>query len=588
MPFGRRRSRTTTLVAILLLTAGLAGVLAWQAADAAQSHRATAEGAMRDYANFAAYEFTSYSKDVLYSNVLFAFGGLESLEPRAYGPLPDPSVLANEKNRKLLCNCDSSRYYFRYDLRDNSYKTSGETPSTAMRAWIRDTLPRHVRSEYKDDWGYAVLFRTVANKTRGVVYQLKRDSESEPIVAYGFELCLNDFAPPAYRRVMEHWTVLPPSLTRGAPNDSLFSVRIYDADDNLVYASPVQYKSPFVGKYQLASFGGITTKVILRPELADALLIGGLPKSRVPLLLSVFALTLVLAGVGVQQLRREGELARLRSDFIASVSHELRTPLAQVRMFAETLLLGRVRSEAERTRSLQIIDQEARRLGHLVENILQFSRAERRAIKLARVPTDVGAEIREAIEAFSPVARARRVEVCDFCEDDVTGVVDPGALRQVVLNLLDNAVKYGPVGQTVTVRLSRAGDLACLAVEDQGPGIDPGDRDRVWLPFQRLDAAVSTAVAGSGIGLAIVAELVTLHGGRARVEDAPGRGARFVIEIPLTSPTGAHDAHHDPKGVGSRLAGVGSRVPLETSMALATPDSRDPRPATDSSALRDA
>ena len=90
------------------------------------------------------------------------------------------------------------------------------------------------------------------------------------------------------------------------------------------------------------------------------------------------------------QLRRESELARLRSDFIASVSHELRTPLAQVRMFAETLLLGRVRSEEERLRSLQIVDQEARRLTHLVENILQFSRAEREAIRLAPVPSRAG------------------------------------------------------------------------------------------------------------------------------------------------------------------------------------------------------
>ena len=127
MPFGRSgapRSRTRTLVAILLLTAGLAGVLAWQAADAAHSHRATAEGAMRDYANFAAYEFTSYSKDVLYSSVLYAFRPIETLEASATGPLPDPSVLATEKNRKLLCNCDSSRYYFRLDLRDGSYATS--------------------------------------------------------------------------------------------------------------------------------------------------------------------------------------------------------------------------------------------------------------------------------------------------------------------------------------------------------------------------------------------------------------------------------------------------------------------------------
>ena len=145
------------------------------------------------------------------------------------------------------------------------------------------------------------------------------------------------------------------------------------------------------------------------------------------------------------QLRRESELARLRSDFIASVSHELRTPLAQVRMFAETLLLGRVRSEEERLRSLQIVDQEARRLTHLVENILQFSRAERQAIRLAPVPSELASQVTEAVEAFAPVARSRHVVVQTALENDVVCVVDPAALRQILLNLLDNAVKYGPI-----------------------------------------------------------------------------------------------------------------------------------------------
>jgi signal transduction histidine kinase len=233
------------------------------------------------------------------------------------------------------------------------------------------------------------------------------------------------------------------------------------------------------------------------------------------------------------QLRRESDLARLRSDFNASVSHELRTPLAQVRMFAETLLLGRVRSDEERLRSLQIVDQEARRLTHLVENILQFSRAEREAIRLAPVPSELASQVREAIEAFAPVARARHVVVQTSLENDVVCLVDPAALRQILLNLLDNAVKYGPLGQTVTITLKRTGDRARLMVDDQGPGIPPDQRNRVWEPYQRLESAVSAAVAGSGIGLAVVAQLVALHNGRAWVEAGSGRGARFVVEIPL-------------------------------------------------------
>jgi CheY-like chemotaxis protein len=144
------------------------------------------------------------------------------------------------------------------------------------------------------------------------------------------------------------------------------------------------------------------------------------------------------------QLRREQELARLREDFVASVSHELRTPLAQVRMFAETLRLGRIRSEGERARSLEIIDQEARRLTHLVENILLFSRPSGTQVRLSPRPCVLSAEVREALHSFAPIAAARRVASSQSLDDDACAMVDVEAFRQIVLNLVDNAIKYSP------------------------------------------------------------------------------------------------------------------------------------------------
>jgi signal transduction histidine kinase len=241
-------------------------------------------------------------------------------------------------------------------------------------------------------------------------------------------------------------------------------------------------------------------------------------------------MTALLIVVAVVQLRREAELARLRSDFVSSVSHELRTPLAQIRMFAETLLLGRVRSDAERTRSMEIIDQEARRLAHLVENVLHFSRAERQSLRLCPEPTPLAAHVREISETFAPIARARRVDVQLSIDEDVVVRVDRNALRQMLLNLLDNAIKYGPPGQTVTVGVRGDGDRARLWVEDEGPGIDPSQRERIFDPFVRLDRDANSAIGGSGIGLSVVRELAQMHGGRAYAE--PGdHGARFVIEL---------------------------------------------------------
>ena len=532
------RSRTTSLVAILVVTVAVAAFLAFEAWDAAHRHRATAERAIRDYAKFAAWEFSVSAKEVLYSTLVWAFSPVGMLDGRDLdGPLPGPSILDHEKSSHLLCARDSSRYFFRLDLRDDSFVTSGEEPATSMRQWMLDTLPKNAKT-YKPDWVYEVVSGTVEGQTRSIVYQLKRDRAGRPAVAYGFELCFAQFAADGLRKVMAHYAILPPSLTGGVPNDSvsndsIFSARVFDGNGHMIFESGVQYPDTYTGAYKLDYFGGLKSVISLRPALAKTLLIGELPSERLPLLLGVLGLSAALAAIGVMQLRRESDLARLRSDFIASVSHELRTPLAQVRMFAETLLLGRVRSDEERLRSLQIVDQEARRLTHLVENILQFSRAEREAIRLAPVPSELASQVREAIEAFAPVARARHVVVQTSLENDVVCLVDPAALRQILLNLLDNAVKYGPLGQTVTITLRRTGDRARLMVEDQGPGIPPDQRNRVWEPYQRLESAVSAAVAGSGIGLAVVAQLVALHNGRAWVEAGPGRGARFVVEIPL-------------------------------------------------------
>ncbi|MFL5457564.1 MAG: sensor histidine kinase [Myxococcales bacterium] len=531
------RSRTTSLVGILVLTVALAAFLAFEAWDAGHRHRATAARAIHDYANFAAWEFSASAKEQLYSTLVWAFSPTGTLDARDLdGPLPGPSILDHEKSSHLLCARDSSRYFFRLDLRDGSFVTSGEEPATSMRAWMLDTLPKNAKT-YKQDWVYEVVSGSVDGQSRSIVYQLKRDRASRPAVAYGFELCFTQFAAEGLKKVMAHYAILPPSLTGGVPNDSvsndsIFSARVFDGNGHLIFKSGVQYPDTYTGYYKLDYFGGLKSVIALRPTLARKLLIGDLPSERLPLLLGVLALSTALAAIGVMQLRRESELARLRSDFIASVSHELRTPLAQVRMFAETLLLGRVRNEDERLRSLQIVDQEARRLTHLVENILQFSRAEREAIRLAPVPSELASQVREAVEAFTPVARSRHVTVQTALENDVVCLVDPAALRQILLNLLDNAVKYGPLGQTVTITLRRLGDRARIIVDDEGPGIPPEHRERIWEPYQRLDSAVSAAVAGSGIGLAVVAQLVALHHGRAWAEAAPGRGARFVVEIP--------------------------------------------------------
>src|SRR5688572_32871728 len=179
---------------------------------------------------------------------------------------------------------------------------------------------------------------------------------------------------------------------------------------------------------------------------------------------------------------------------------------------------------------MEIIDQEARRLAHLVENVLHFSRAERQSLRLCPVPTLLAPQVREIAESFAPIARARRADVHLVMDETVAVRVDRNALRQMLLNLLDNAIKYGPVGQTVTVGVGANSDRARIWVEDEGPGIDVTQRDRIFEPFFRIDRDANSAIGGSGIGLSVVRELAVMHGGRAFAE-AGERGDRFVIEL---------------------------------------------------------
>jgi signal transduction histidine kinase len=145
---------------------------------------------------------------------------------------------------------------------------------------------------------------------------------------------------------------------------------------------------------------------------------------------------------------------------------------------------------------------------------------------------DLGALARDTIDGFAPIAAARRIAIVAELAEGQRVKADPGAVRQVLLNLLDNAVKYGPAGEPVTVSVSWDGDRARIRVDDRGPGIPADSRQRIWERFARLDRDIESAVAGSGIGLAIVAELVTSMGGLYHVQEAPGGGARFVVEIP--------------------------------------------------------
>jgi signal transduction histidine kinase len=317
--------------------------------------------------------------------------------------------------------------------------------------------------------------------------------------------------------------------------DSIFRTEVHLGDASLAQTTDAPYASPERVSTRVlngAMFPGMSWNVGVLPVARHLFVPRDTFWLSPVLLLGVMAMIASVIGMAIALVRREEELHRLRSDLISGVSHELRTPLAQIRMFAETLLLGRIRTEAERRRSLEVIDQEAKRLSHFVENMLQFAKGEAGRTKLAPEPTSFAIEVRRAVESFAPMCQARGVEVRTELEEGVTASVDRAALRRIMLNLMENALKYGPDEQRITVGIAIFNDTVRLWVDDEGEGIPRLERERVFDSFYRLSRELDRRITGSGIGLAVVRQLATLHGGRAWADEAPGGGARLVVEFP--------------------------------------------------------
>jgi signal transduction histidine kinase len=331
--------------------------------------------------------------------------------------------------------------------------------------------------------------------------------------------------------------LLPGSLTEAAQNREYLSIDVRDAYGRSVYRSGSKDASFETERPLGSSHGQMQVRLAINEAAASRLIIGGVPQSRLPFLMSLLAIAFGLLAIGAWQVQRERRLAQMRVDFVRSASHELRTPLAQIRLFTETLQLGRVRSWSEVVKSLAFVDQQSRRLSRLVENLLTFANGgQQRRANLESI--DLGAFLADIAAGFQPIAEALgqqlRVDTANAC----VARADRGWLTQIVLNLLDNATKYGPTGQTVTLLVERDNQQARIVVEDQGPGIPSADRERIFAPFVRLSRDHEARTGGTGIGLAVAADLVAAMHGRIWAGEAR-HGARFVLALPAVEPSEA-------------------------------------------------
>ena len=256
----------------------------------------------------------------------------------------------------------------------------------------------------------------------------------------------------------------------------------------------------------------------------------------------IFALAVSVVLGGLMILRdagREVQVARLRSEFVANVSHELRTPLTSIRMYAETLLMGRYRSNEQMQDYLTTLLHESRRLSLLVDNVLDFARIERGDRTYQRQPCNLETVARDALETFGGVFAAEGFEVEEAIAAELPPVLaDQEAVEGAVANILGNAVKFSSEHKTIRLAVEQRGAEVVVEVADRGIGLPAGEEERIFEQFHR--GANATSTAGTGLGLSLVKNVVEAHGGRVEAANRPGGGSVFRLYFPVHTEDNAH------------------------------------------------
>ncbi len=536
----------------------------------ARERRESAEGTVRDYAMFASYLYST--RAYLFARERAAAAFDHSINPSAAwmrGALPPVTALSAIPDTAEHCGPRNKWpvYRFRLDLPARTITYAGGRPAPQIEAIIRDSIPKLANRPWVRLTRFGYVFVDAPGGREAVAYAPMFDSDTSLLAVYGYRSCYGVRDTMDYNTLIRVVKVLPqmtPSYSDrkarsardsahraseiaddsmmgskwsfGMPAESLLTLTISDAQHRQIYQAPQGGRSSnYYGVAPLKFVGDVTFWVSLRPDVAQYLVSGGIPESRVPVSLLFLAGTIVLAIAGFASLRSEIRLVKSRQRFLANVSHELRTPLQQILMFVQLLRLGRTRNEAERERSLEIIERETHRLIALSNSVLAGAKSQ---LQLDSVPVDVANVAQTAADFFMPLAQARKMRIDLDLHEPAIARGDPGAIRQILINVLDNAAKYGPIGQTITIGVRNEGKIVRLWVDDCGPGIAPDQRKNAWEPFQRLGGTLDDSTGGAGLGLSIVRDLATAMDATAELSATPTGGTRFTLAL-STSDNGA-------------------------------------------------
>jgi len=489
------------------------------------SHRATADETLRDHASYMALNYaTTFGTESWYR-----FSGLiVAAQDAALSPgTSTVAELLQHVAERSFESGESGLTPARFFAGDSSGWRATSAGST-----MDATLVGRLETRLADSLPPTLSYRgtVVVRGTDTTLAILQRRHQGAGWV--GFEVGLAEYRTlvlaPSPARTQAFFDRMHDSLPERWPagTDAIIpiAVRVSTADGvPLLDFHPEATAGWRMDEWALSALSG-HLEVTITPDAVPYLMPGGYPPAPGPRVAAVIGLALLLLSGTAVLAWRTLLLSRMREEFTHAVSHELRTPLANIHLYAETLLLERVTDPAARRAALETITRETRRLGDLVENVLTTARMARAEEALTPSPDRIGRLVHEVLDAFQPVLASRQIAVeVDLLGEDIANI-DGDAVRRILVNLLDNAIRHGPEGQRLRVIVDHAHDEVLLVVEDEGPGIPPEDRERVWLPYARGESG------GSGLGLAVVRHLARLHGGDAVVGDLL-TGARIEVRL---------------------------------------------------------
>ena len=327
------------------------------------------------------------------------------------------------------------------------------------------------------------------------------------------------------------YRILSPKIQEIAEGE--FVISVFNREENFQYNSTKDYDSTKVQQerplwifpnYKVGiSLVGSTIEDIVKDRVVSNII-----------LISILTLVLI-AGVYIvyRNVKREVEIAQIRSDFVSNVSHELRTPLSLISMFAETLEMGRAKTEEKKKEYYSIISREANRLGRIVNTILNFSKMEAGKRKYHFKENDLNIVIEKVFENYSFHLKNIGFDFIYYPAENLPKVnIDEEAISEAVINLIDNAIKYSPDKKQIEIKTGIESTFEFVEVTDKGIGISQENQRKVFDKFFRVSSALVHDTKGTGLGLSIVKHVMDAHGGQVNLQSKAGAGSSFKLLFP--------------------------------------------------------